>query len=277
MTDHYFEHPLVKLHYYKFGTGNKVMLCFHGFGMHGKQFKQLAATLGDQYTFYGFDLFFHKETILKNNNISYIKSGISKQELANIFVDFCRAQTIQKFSLISYSMGSHYAATLVEEVPIMVEEFITAAPATLKPGWLVTFLSRNKLGNKLLEKLALSKNGLVNLLALVKKLKIVDHKIHEILYREIETYQLRFNLYACFTFLKHLKLDQTKFIACLNKHQINSIFIFGIRDHNYPPEIGSGIISEIKLAKEYILDSNHEMINQGFAIKLKEIIHDHKK
>ena len=64
MTDHYFEHPLGKLHHYKFGQGNKAMLCFHGYSMHGKQFNLLEEHLGESYTFYGFDLFFHKETVL---------------------------------------------------------------------------------------------------------------------------------------------------------------------------------------------------------------------
>ena len=56
MTDHYFENDLVNLHYYKFGNGPKSMLCFHGYGMHGKQFKILETTLGSKYTFFGFDL-----------------------------------------------------------------------------------------------------------------------------------------------------------------------------------------------------------------------------
>jgi hypothetical protein len=47
LTDHYFENDLVKLHYYRFGRGDKIMLCFHGFGMHGKQFKLLDGELGD--------------------------------------------------------------------------------------------------------------------------------------------------------------------------------------------------------------------------------------
>ena len=70
MTQHYFENDLVNLHYYKFGSGPKAMLCFHGYGMHGKQFKLLESSLGHAYTFYGFDLFFHKETM--NKLLSYI-------------------------------------------------------------------------------------------------------------------------------------------------------------------------------------------------------------
>lgn len=64
------------------------MLCFHGYGMHGKQFKVLEPMLGDKYTFYGFDLFFHQETKLQNQSLDEVKRGISKQELSEIIHAF---------------------------------------------------------------------------------------------------------------------------------------------------------------------------------------------
>src|SRR5580698_7754551 len=120
MTQHYFENELVNLHYYKFGNGPKIMLCFHGYGMHGKQFKLLESDLGSKYTFYGFDLFFHKETKLKDQSLPVIKKGISKKELANFIEDFCQHQSIERFSVISYSMGTHYATTVIEQLGVMV-------------------------------------------------------------------------------------------------------------------------------------------------------------
>src|ERR1035437_7254609 len=109
MTNHYFENELVKLHYYKFGEGQQNMLCFHGYGMHGKQFKILETTLGSKYTFFGFDLFFHKETKLKDQSLQSVKKGINKEELASLFADLCKSEGIEHFSVIGDSMGTHYA------------------------------------------------------------------------------------------------------------------------------------------------------------------------
>ncbi|TKC00280.1 alpha/beta hydrolase [Pedobacter cryophilus] len=275
MIDYYFDHPLAKIHYYRFGVGDKPMLCFHGYGMHGKQFKVLEEQLGHKYTFYGFDLFFHKETVLKHPNLEFIKKGISKKELSDLFLDFCNNHQITTFSVLSYSMGSHYAATLVEEVPERINEFITAAPSTLQPGWLVTFLSTKKVGNKLLERLALSDKGMLNLLKLIKKVKIVDDKTFHILHKEIETYELRFAFYASTTFLKQLELNSSKFITNLNTHQIKSFFIFGARDKNYPEKIGYKFIPKIKNATQLVLDENHEMINVNFSSQLTKLLNDY--
>src|ERR1700749_4801027 len=81
LTSHYFENSFVTLHYYKFGNGPQNMLCFHGYGMHGKQFISLEPALGQKYTFYGFDLFFHKETKLKDQSLNTIKyNRITKKQ-----------------------------------------------------------------------------------------------------------------------------------------------------------------------------------------------------
>jgi pimeloyl-ACP methyl ester carboxylesterase len=275
MTDYYFENELVKMHYYQFGKGSKAMLCFHGYGMHGKQFKVLEETLGDKYTFYGFDLFFHKETKLIDQSLENVKKGISKKELSELFLAFCDSKSVEKFSIIAYSMGSFYATALVEEIPEKIEKLVLAAPSSLYPGKVINFLSTNNIGNKILERLALSDNGMLRLLSSLKKTKIIDEKAYEILHREIATPELRFSFYACTSYLRFLKLNSQKFIQQLNHYHIESIFIFGKRDKSYPAKIGRTITPQICDAKQLVIDENHDMINQNFAKHLSNCLNDH--
>ncbi|HZY37074.1 MAG TPA: alpha/beta hydrolase, partial [Mucilaginibacter sp.] len=134
MTQHYFENEFANLHYYKFGAGPKAMLCFHGYGMHGKQFKLLEGSLGSKYTFYGFDLFFHKETKLNDQSLATIQKGITKKELVALVDEFNKFEGIDRFSVIGYSMGSHYATVIAEELADRIDEYIIAAPSSLNPG-----------------------------------------------------------------------------------------------------------------------------------------------
>lgn len=268
MTDHYFEHPFVKLHYYKFGTGPRHMLCFHGFGMHGKQFKLLTAQLGGQYTFWGFDLFFHKETQLKDQSLGTVKKGLQKAELAALMVDFCKHEQIASFSVIGYSMGSHYATALVEELPAMINEYIVAAPSSVYPGKLVRFFSSNKAGNKMLEKFLLSEKATVRLIDFAKWLRFIDATGQKLLHKEIGTPELRFALYACFTYLRLLETDEEKLISHLDSYKIKSIFIFGRYDKMYLPSIGKRFFSKFKSADVIVLEETHEMINLNFVNRL---------
>ena len=275
MSEHYFENELVVMRYYKFGTGDKNMLCFHGYGMHGRQFKVLEEALGDQYTFYGFDLFFHKETKLKDQSLIAVKRGISKRNLSALFLAFCEKVGIDKFSILAYSMGSHYATSLVEEIPEKVKEIFIAAPSSLKPGKIITFLSSNKIGNNLLERLALSDKGMTGLLSVLKKSRLIDQISYKILLKEIATAELRFSFYACATYMRFLNLDVPKFIDKLNQHQIKSIFVFGEKDKSYPPKIGDSIIPRIALGKQIVINEDHNMINRNFGRTLSELLNDH--
>lgn len=274
MKNQFFETDLVKLSYYTFGNGPKTMLCFHGYGMHGRQFKSLENEFKDVYTFYGFDLFFHEQTQLQNNSLENIKNGIKKEELSAIFAAFCASKGIDSFSVLAYSMGSHYASTLVEIIPEKINEVIIAAPSCLNPGPVVNFFSRHKIGNKILEKLTLSENGMNKFLESLVKIKIIDKPTLEILLREVGTQQLRFNLYGCATYLRHLKLNQEKYIQNLNQHKIKSYYIFGERDKNYPPKIGKKYLLHVENAKQLIVPENHDMINANFSQNLLNLLHD---
>jgi pimeloyl-ACP methyl ester carboxylesterase len=244
------------------------MLCFHGFGMHGKQFLALAPELGNKYTFWGFDLFFHKETKLKDNSLAAVKTGLTKKQLADLIVSFCKTMQIDRFSVIGYSMGSHYATAVVEELPFLINEYIVAAPSSIKPGRMVSFFSRNAAGNKILEKIVLSKNAMVNLLVTCKRVGLIDAEGYNILLKEIETEELRFNMYACFTYLRFLITDEAKLTRSLNDYDIRSIFIFGKRDKKYPLAIGKAFLPRIKNAEIIDMDESHEIINKRFAAVL---------
>jgi pimeloyl-ACP methyl ester carboxylesterase len=272
MTGHYFEHELARLHYYKFGTGKKNMLCFHGFGMHGKQFKSLEQSLGAIYTFWGFDLFFHKQTILKDQSLAAIKKGLSKKQLANLIADFCEHEHIGRFSVIGYSMGSHYATAITEQLSLRIDEYIIAAPSSINPGNIVRFFGKNKFGNKLLQKLMLNEKAVLNLISVFKRLRIIDEIGRDILYKEVGTAELRFALYACFTYLRYLETDESKLIKALEDYQIKSIFLFGKYDKMYLPRIGKSFFKKLPGAKIIILDENHEMIKPSFASRLSDLL-----
>ena len=272
MTNHYFENDFIKLHYYKFGTGPNHMLCFHGFGMHGKQFICLEASLGHKYTFWGFDLFFHKGTKLADESLKTIKQGLQKQQLVELVKQVCHQENINRFSVISYSMGSHYATTVVEGMPHLINEYIVAAPSSIKPGPLIDFFSKNKAGNKIMEKLMLSKKALIGLLNLFTWFKFIDNTGRDILYKEVGTAELRFALYACFTYLRFLETDEPHLIRCLKQYNIRSIFIFGKRDKMYLPKIGDAFFTKCPQAEKVLLDANHEMINPEFVSALTRML-----
>jgi len=123
--------------------------------------------------------------------------------------------------------------------------------------------------------MALSDKAMPGFLSLLRRIRIIDQKGYDILFKEVGTAELRFNFYACSSYFRFLKLDAERFIGNMNEHQIRSVFIFGTRDRNYPPAIGRALIPRIKYAKQVNIDENHDMININFADLLSKLVHDH--
>lgn len=275
MTSHFFNHSLVNLHYYRFGNGPKAMLCFHGYGMHGKQFAILEEKLGEAYTFYGFDLFFHKETKLIDQSIACVKAGISKFIFCELMMDFCSYESIDRFSIIGYSLGTHYATVLAEQKAFRIDQLFLVAPSFLRIFPPFQVMSRNKIANFAFRKLFMSQNGIKIALHLCKKLTVIDKKSHHILTSEMATVDLRFAFYANVTYLRYLQIEQQVLVNSLNKHQVDCHFIFGERDSMYPNDLADKLIAKLHSASKTTIDEDHDMVTVNLSDKIHQLLYDH--
>lgn len=276
MTDHFFYHPLVNLHYYRFGSGKKAMLCFHGYGMHGKQFRVLTEKLGDEYTFYGFDLFFHKETKLNDNSVEHLKKGISKAEFCALINAFCTHESIDRFSIISYSLGTHYATVLAEQEASRIDKLIMMAPAFLRVFLPLRIASKNAVANYIFQKVFLSENIVKRMLKVCRKVGVFDDKGHQILLSEMGTLDLRFAFYANVTYLRHMEPNHTHLAKTLNEHQVDCYFIFGKRDPMFPSHLADRLIRSLTSVKKLVIDEDHDMVNANLPEQIYNLIHDDK-
>jgi pimeloyl-ACP methyl ester carboxylesterase len=274
MTDHFFNHSRVNLHYYRFGSGPKVMLCFHGYGMHGKQFAVLKEKFGSEYTFYGFDLFFHKETKLQNQSIDLIKRGISKDDFCQLIIDFCTYESIGRFCVIGYSLGTHYATVLAEKESFRIDNLFVLAPSFLKIFPPFQVMSKNKMANYAFRKLFLSEKGIKVALKVCKALHVIDDKSHRVLESEMATHDLRFAFYANVTYLRYLQIKQADLIASLNENNVKCHFIFGKKDQMYPQKLADDMISKLKYVKKTTIDEDHDMVNLNLPEKMYDLIYD---
>lgn len=239
------------------------MLCFHGYGMHGRQFSLLEKSFGHLYTFYGFDLLFHEKTRLADDSLKTLQAGLKKQDLTDVLFEFCTASAIEKFSLIAYSMGTHYAACLIEKYPERIDTYIAIAPSFLQPVKFLKFLGTSKIANKLLENMVFSESAMHRLLKITKSLGLVNQEGYDILFREIKTPELRFSFYACITYLRFLMLDSTQFIQGVNRNKILVVFIFGSNDKSYPADMNDKLVLALENSGKIIIQGGHDLINNS--------------
>ncbi|SES09669.1 alpha/beta fold hydrolase [Pedobacter rhizosphaerae] len=256
----YFSNHKLKLHYYQYGTGPEVMLAFHGFGMKGTQFSVLEPAFTQKYTIYSFDLFFHGQTVLHDSSLSVVRKGLSSEEFSSYILEFITQMKLKKISLLSYSIGSLLAFSLIKNIPEYINKAFFIAPDGIKPNKLLQFGSRNKLVNRVFHKLVYRPKTVQFILDKLLRYKYIDQSIHEILLGEFISEQTRLTCYNAITFYAKLNFKQDQLAEILNRHEIESFFYFGTGDKLFPPSIGHHFAKKLKKSSLQVLDADHNLV-----------------
>ncbi|MDQ7947774.1 MAG: alpha/beta hydrolase [Pedobacter sp.] len=275
MTSRYFHHQLVDLHYYRFGSGPKAMLCFHGYGMHGRQFRVLESQLGESYTFYGFDLFFHNQTKLRHPSLAHIKDPIDIPAFLELMEAFCMHESIERFSVIAYSMGTHYASVLTTLMASRIDDVFMLAPSFLRVFFLLDLLAKNKTANLIFYRLFMSARVMKTALFIGKKLLLIADKDYQVLCKEMAEPSMRYAFYGNVTYSRHLDVRKDVFTKALNLHHVRCHFIFGERDRVYHAKIADQLMANLTHATKTILDEDHDMVNENLPAKIYQLLYDH--
>lgn len=266
----FYSNDHVKLHYYEYGNGPDILLAFHGFGMRGTQFRVLESAFSSKYKIYSFDLFFHGETELRDSSLSTVRKGLNPQEYGKFIRDFIRSLNAdsKKVSLLSYSMGSLMALSILESLPESIDSVFFIAPDGFTPNKLLQIGSRNLLINRFLYKMVYSPKTINLLLNFILKLKYIDSSLHKILHNEFKTIETRLACYNSITYHAKLSFEQNKIAELLNNNEINSFFYFGESDVLFPATIGKKFSKKLNKTSIEVLKGGHELVNE----KLNEII-----
>jgi len=226
---------LGNVHYHEYGSGNKPMLAFHGYGMTGKQFHVLQDSILAKYHVYGFDHFFHGESKLAEIwTERSILQGMPKAFVRSYLEEWFNAFGKQRVSLLAYSIGANFALLLLEEFPEMIEDIILMAPDGLSVYKGFHFLMHRPLGKFFFRCATKSKWLAPTLLKSLKRIGFIDDSLHAIAYNEIDTPKKRQDVYYTLNIIKQLKPDTGKIAALINQYHIKTTLVFGKDDKLFP-------------------------------------------
>lgn len=111
-----------RLSYTRSGTGPRSLLLFHGFGQNHTAFAKYGEVLGNAFTLYAIDLYFHGSEWGNGDR------PLEKKEWNEIFRHFLRENNIERFSLLGFSMGAKFALACAEAQPEKVDALFLLAP-----------------------------------------------------------------------------------------------------------------------------------------------------
>jgi len=219
-----------KFCYQKTGSGDEVLLAFHGYGLDKTCFDQVGESeLLKKYSIYSFDLFFHG-----NSTWDKFHKPVSNQVLSKILSDFLIQSNIVHFDLMAYSLGARFAFNLILSNPEKINKLILIAPDGLSQSIWYNLATKTQLGRLIFKSLIIKYNFFPELYSLLTKLSLLDSKTLKFAQNQMKTKELRLKVYQSWICLRKLYPNTNQLFKTINKNEISITLYWGKFDNVIP-------------------------------------------
>ncbi|MEM6642171.1 MAG: alpha/beta hydrolase [Bacteroidota bacterium] len=224
-----------QLVYEVFGTGNQILLAFHGFGQDRKIFGPWARILREDFKIYAFDLFYHGESTRRQDYLS-------KEEWKHWLEDFLQKEGIDHFSVLGYSLGGRFAIAAAMSFPDRVEALYLIGPdGIFLTPW---FRLATTPGLRWVFKLFMyHPNVMARLLNFNSRFEVINPYVIDFIKKEMGDTASRKRIYRAWNYFKTLGYKKDALVECLKHSTFSKLLIVGEKDQIIKP---SGILPLIK-------------------------------
>ncbi|WPP49906.1 alpha/beta hydrolase [Catalinimonas niigatensis] len=260
LKSEFFRHKDSILHYYKYGSGVKTLICFHGFGQDAHFFKSLAERLSSLYTVYAFDLFHHGKSECRDCD-----TAISPKKLSAIIDAWLSAQKIDSISLCGYSMGGKIVMSLVEHSEVRIEKLLLIAPDGIETNFWYN-MATYPYWARVLFKYTITHPGIfLQAVSFFGKVKILDKGIIRFAKFQMNSVSKRKKVYCTWLTYRKIKPDVKKVAQKLNIFEIPMKVYLGKYDRIITEKSISPLIRQVKSYELFILDKGHNTLIEDVA------------
>jgi pimeloyl-ACP methyl ester carboxylesterase len=249
-----------RIFYSCWGTGSKVLFCFHGYGESAGSFAFLEETLGRDYTLVVIDFPFHGQTQWAGELFFEPRDLVALME--EITLRSSGSKT--SWTLMGYSMGGRVALHLLQLVPERIGKLVLLAPDGLQMNpwyWLAT---QTRPGNRLFRYTMAHPRWLFFLLRAGNALKWVNPGIYKFTFRYIDDVKVRQDLYIRWTTMRGFRPDLAVVRNIIRSKKIPVRLLYGRYDRIIRAERGERFREGIEeLCHLHILPSGHQLLQAG--------------
>lgn len=240
------------------GNGEKVLVAFHGFGQSKAHLGALAQSLGDQYTVFVLDLFFHGSSYWSRG-----EQPLTKEYWREIFEKFLEDQRIDRFSLIGYSLGGKFVLAILDSLPTRIDQIFLVSPDGIKSNLWYDLATYPAWCRVIFKSFISSPNPFFLVLKLFEQLSLLDAGLLKFTRTQMNTYQGRQRVYCSWVIFRLFKFKLNRICQKINSHNIAVVIFLGKHDRVIPIQSLREFQSRLDQCEQKILDCGHsEMINQ---------------
>ncbi|KAA6440169.1 alpha/beta hydrolase [Dyadobacter flavalbus] len=257
----------MKLHCHKLGGGPNVLLAFHGIGQDGIScFEPFEKNLGNHYTVYAFDLFFH------GKSQSLGKQLITKGFWSKLIQEFLDENKILHFDVAGFSMGGRFALATLEAFPERIGNVFLIAPDGISEHPLYTLASRFQPARWLFRHSMRRPETFLRTAGFLQKAGLVNKSLFRFTQQLLDTPQKRQTIYKSWTGFRKLKFDISALYKTALQNNV-SIFLFaGKYDKLLKPAHVKKLAEMLPQTQYVVLKSGHTQLVEQACLQICALI-----
>ncbi|WP_207497112.1 alpha/beta fold hydrolase [Aridibaculum aurantiacum] len=271
MNSFYIQHTHSDFHYRKYGSGQKLVFAFHGYGRDSYTFYFLEKHLGKTHTIIAIDLPFHgltewdKELTFHPEYLVQVIQEIRKQQ----------DKLNEQFVLMGFSMGGRIALHLAQIMHKHVDRLVLVAPDGLKVNFWHWLATRTWGGNKLMHHTINHPQWLQKTLGFAERTGMITKSIAGFVHYYVDDEEQRLILFRRWTTMRKFVPNLTKLKRLIKKQKMQVRMLFGKHDKVILYTGGQHFIQGIEdLARVRIIESGHNLLHEFHGRQIASMFTD---
>jgi len=270
MTQQQLHYKTNTIAYTAYGSGEKYIFCFHGFGQAGHRWGMLESLLGKQFTLIAFDLPFHGQTKWKEKN------GFTAEALTEI-IKLLLPKNQQKIYLLGYSMGGRIVLRLIQQIPTLVQKAVLLAPDGLHRNKLYRFITQTTMGRKLFYRCMKNPRMLFSIAKKMRAKGKLSDKNYNMAKYYVDDEASRMALYHRWMSTRLFQPDLRLLKKIITEYHIPVEMVFGKYDKIIVADNGILFTKGLeKSTRMHVLNTGHYFLTESYAPLIASLFDEDK-
>lgn len=258
-----FAHEGFEIEYETRGSGNKPVICMHGFNRPLEDMFIFEKILEPDEYLVSIQLFHHGNSKIPQDFI--IEDGIPGGVLSMLFLRFLDHLGTRDFSLIAYSLGGRVSMYLLTQMPQLVSKILLIAPDGMYENPFYHWVNHSFLGRSVFKTVLKNPRPFLTLVNLIAKAKIIPAKLHRFVHVHLgdeRSEKERFMIYNSWQSFKFTYPDVDLLSRCVSEHNIKWRLILGEFDSVIKVKHAKNLPEDLKTKEAFhIIPSGHLLLN----------------
>ena len=251
-----------RIHGFSAGSGDPLLLCFHGFGETCNSFDCLSPLEGETFTLVAVDLPGHGETVWKEPRFTPDDLG----DLIGLILErFGKKQA----HLLGNSLGARFALCAEEKVPGLVGSLVLLAPDGLRDHFWYRLATATAWSNRFFQFLMKYPSFLFRIIRLGRGIGFFNASVERFFKLNMETPEKRQKVYEIWTSMMGMNPDVERVKAIMKARGTSLLLVYGQFDRVSPVKLGESIFQGQPGFRMVILPKGHHLLSEETSGEIK--------